>query len=62
MKLQNDKRGDIMFERFNAPESKKQNVVNNYIKVMETIIYCWAENPMKDDLRSLIVGLEGIKN
>ncbi|MDD4062740.1 MAG: HD domain-containing protein [Candidatus Pacebacteria bacterium] len=56
------KEGDSMFERFNAPEPKKENAVSNYIKVMEMIIDCWSDNPMKDELKSLIVKLEGIKN
>lgn len=55
------KEGDGMFERFNAPEPKKQNVINNYINVMNVIVICWSDNPLKDELKSLIVKLEGIK-
>ncbi len=56
------KEGDKIFERFNSPEPKKENSLNNYIKVMETILDCWPENPLKEDLNFLIKELNLIKN
>ena len=52
------KEGDSVFERFNA---KKENTIQNYLNVMETILSCWPENPTKDELNSLISKLEEIK-
>ena len=56
------KEGDKIFERFNSPEPKKENSLKNYIKVMETILDHWSENPLKEDLIFLIKELNLIKD
>ncbi len=55
------KEGDSVFERFNAPIIKKENVINNYLNVMETILGLWDENPLEEELNSLIKRIETIK-
>lgn len=54
------KEGDKIFERFNAPAPQKENVVKNYINVIETILSCYDENPLKEELLSLLKKLENI--
>ena len=56
------KEGDKIFERFNSPEPKKENSLKNYIKVMETILDYWSENPLKEDLIFLIKEFNLIKD
>jgi len=55
------KEGDIIFKRFNAPEPKKETIINSKIKLIETICEAWDENPLKDELISLVKNLEKIK-
>ncbi len=53
--------GDSVFERFGAPEPKKENTAQNYINVMDAILSCWPENPLIKELNSLRGRLEEIK-
>ncbi len=55
------KDGEGIFERFNAPKPKKENTAQKYINVINTIVDCWPENPLKDMLVSLSNKLEIIK-
>ena len=55
------KQGDVIFEKFNPPEPKKENMINSKIKLMETICEVWDENPLKEELSFLIQKLEEIK-
>ncbi len=55
------KEGEDVFKRFNSPEPKKENTTQNYINVMDTILSCWPENPLKERLISLSNKLELIK-
>ncbi len=54
------KEGISIFEKFNAPNPKKENVIKNYANVIETILNCNSENPLKEDLLFLIKGFEEI--
>lgn len=42
--------GDEIFSRFNGPKDK---VLKNYLKVITTIISCWPENPLAEELEIL---------
>jgi (p)ppGpp synthase/HD superfamily hydrolase len=53
-----NKEGDSIFERFGCPKPKKENTIQNYLKVIKTILDCWPENPMKDELNNLKEKLE----
>jgi len=55
------KKGDSVFERFKSPGPKKENTINNYTNVMKAILERWSENPLKEELKSLIQKLEAIK-
>jgi len=54
------KDGEDVFKRFKAPEPKKENTINNYTNVMQAILDNWQENPLKEELKSLIQKLEKI--
>ncbi|MEX0910059.1 MAG: HD domain-containing protein [Candidatus Paceibacterota bacterium] len=41
------KEGEEMFDRFNA---EKEDVLNNYINVMELIMNQWSDNPLTADM------------
>jgi (p)ppGpp synthase/HD superfamily hydrolase len=53
--------GDKIFERFHAPEPKKENTIKNYINVMDAILIRWPENPLSLELNNLKNKLEEIK-
>ena len=55
------KDGEVIFERFKAPEPIKENTINNYVNVMKAILGYWSENPLKKELELLIQKLEAIK-
>ncbi len=55
------KDGDKIFERFHAPEPKKENTIKNYINVMDAILIRWSENPLSLELNNLKNKLEEIK-
>ncbi len=55
------KEGDSLFEKFNAPEPKKKNTIQNYISVISAILSHWSKNPLKERLISLSEELEEIK-
>ena len=50
--------GDEVFSRFNAP---KEKILDNYIKVIETIIVKWDENPLREDLMDVGKKLKKIR-
>ncbi|HCU71064.1 MAG TPA: phosphohydrolase [Candidatus Moranbacteria bacterium] len=50
--------GDEVFSRFNAP---KEKFLDNYIKVIETIVAKWDENPLREDLSNVGKKLENLK-
>ncbi len=47
------KEGGSMFERFNAPEPKKENIIGNHINVIDTIADSWPGNPLVPELNDL---------
>jgi len=51
--------GSKMFERFHAP---KEKVTWNYKETMQTVLGQWSENPLADDLNTLIGSLDEIEH
>lgn len=51
------KEGDKMFERFNA---SKEKVIQNKLETIEALLSQWQDNPLKEDLESLLGRLEEI--
>ena len=54
-----EKNGDETFSRFNAP---KEKTILNYLKLIRTIIECWADNPLAKDLIFIAKQLQMIGN
>lgn len=42
-----EKDGNVVFERFNAPQEK---IIKNQLRAIAAIVSQWKENPLKDDL------------
>ncbi len=55
-----NKKGDIIFKKFNAPEPKKENILNNYINFIKTILDHSDKNPLEKELIVLIDKLKNI--
>jgi len=53
-----EKNGEDIFLKFNAP---KEKIIENYLKVINTIIERWQENPLNEDLKYLAYGLRSIQ-
>ena len=51
--------GSKMFERFHAP---KEKVIRNYKETMKLVLGRWPENPLADDLNTLIASLDAIEH
>ncbi len=56
-----DKKGDQIFEKFNAPDPKKENTIDNYLNIIEVILSRWDNNPLKEDLKLLSEELQRVK-
>ncbi len=55
------KDGDLIFTRFKAPEPKKENIIDNYMTAMKTILSHWDSNPLENKLNFLVGELKKIK-
>jgi len=51
-------RGGEIFEKFNAPEPKKENTLQHYLNVVNNILSHWQENPLREDLIYLAKEME----
>jgi (p)ppGpp synthase/HD superfamily hydrolase len=49
--------GDEIFERFSV---SKEKTIQHYSHAIEKIISCWDENPLFEDLKNVLVGLNAI--
>lgn len=54
------KDGDAVFDRFNAPDPKKENILKNSIHVIDAILGGWQENPLAGDLVEVRIQLTRI--
>ena len=54
--------GDSIFERFNAPKPKKEEVLKHALEVIDVILAAWEENPLRVDLEQLSKKLTEISN
>lgn len=52
--------GNVIFERFKAPEPKMQNVIMNYSRVIDALQERWPENTLAEDLDDLKKRLQEI--
>lgn len=57
-----NKEGDGVFEVFNAPEPKKENIIKNSLSAINAIISCWQESPLALELEYLIKELNRIQD
>ncbi len=51
--LDYSKNKDTVFENFNAPEPKKDNIVHGQIRLISAITESWSDNPLIQDLNQL---------
>lgn len=51
--------GDEIFERFSV---SKEKTLRHYLRVIETLLACWQENPLAQDLEKVSQELERIKS
>ncbi len=55
-----NKEGEKIFQKFNAPAPQKENVIKNYIDVIENILNYNSKNPLKKEMLSLVGKLKNI--
>lgn len=55
-----NKEGEKIFQKFNAPNPQKENMIKNYINVIETILNCNSKNPLKKEMLFLVGKLKNI--
>ncbi len=53
MVLDYSKNKDSAFEKFNAPEPKKDNIVHGQLRLIDAVIESWSDNPLIQDLNQL---------
>ncbi len=54
--------GDNIFKMFNAPEPKKENIINDKIELINILINHYPENPLKDNLEKIKTEFTNINN
>lgn len=52
--------GDEIFDRFSAPEPRKERTVQNYLKVIAALKGAWEESPLMDELHTIEKGLTAL--